>query len=101
VSSYTGLPTIAGWWVHQWLWRGGSEVVGKIIPDIQAMYTSPDHQLTRDLLEKYQVEYVIIGSNERKKYTPLDQSKFEALGKAVFKTADGSGIIYQIPLDSY
>lgn len=101
VSSYTGLPTVAGWWVHQWLWRGGSDVVGKIIPDIQLMYTSPDLQLTRDLLKKYNVAYVVIGSNERKKYTTLDQSKFEALGRAVFKTSDESGIIYQIPLDSY
>ncbi len=99
VSAYTGLPTVAGWWVHQWLWRGGSDVVGKIIPDIQAMYTSSNIQLTRDLLRKYQVEYIVIGSNERKKYPELQQSKFEALGKVVFKTADGSGVVYQIPID--
>ena len=100
VSAYTGLPTVAGWWVHQWLWRGGSDVVGKIIPDIQAMYTSEDVQLTRNLLKKYQVEYIVIGSNERKKYPDLQQLKFEALGKVVFKTADGLGVVYQIPIDS-
>ena len=34
ISAYTGLPTVAGWWVHEWLWRGSSEVVGLRIPDI-------------------------------------------------------------------
>ena len=75
-------------------------MVGKIIPDIQAMYTSEDVQLTRNLLKKYQVEYIVIGSNERKKYPDLQQLKFEALGKVVFKTADGLGVVYQIPIDS-
>ena len=99
VSAYTGLPTVAGWWVHQWLWRGSSDAVGTIIPDVQDMYTSTDQQLTRNLLKKYAVEYVVVGSNEKKKYDGLQQSKFEALGKVVFKTTDGSGVVYQIPID--
>ncbi|MEK9169613.1 MAG: DUF2298 domain-containing protein, partial [Patescibacteria group bacterium] len=33
ISAFTGLPTVAGWWVHEWLWRGSSDVVGKRIPE--------------------------------------------------------------------
>jgi len=47
-SAYTGLPTIAGWWVHEWLWRGSSDVVGIIIPDIVNIYESDDIQLTKN-----------------------------------------------------
>ena len=101
VSAFTGLPTVAGWWVHQWLWRGDSQVVGRLIPEIEALYESNDFTLTRQLLQKYRIKYVIIGRNERGKYSTLQESKFEALGKAIFRSKSGSGIIFEIPLDSY
>lgn len=101
VSAYTGLPTIAGWWVHEWLWRGDPSVVGDLIPDIEAIYTSTDIDETSRLLAKHNVRYVIVGANEREKYQNLDESKFEALGKAVFTSDDGSGIIFEIPIDRY
>ncbi len=100
VSAFTGLPTVAGWWVHQWLWRGSSDVVGKIIPDIQTLYESTDTEATKDLLKKYSIEYVIIGSNERAKYQNLQVSKFEALGQAIYQSENGKGIIYKIAIDS-
>ncbi len=96
ISSYTGLPTVAGWWVHEWLWRGSADVVGSIIPDIQTMYESRDKELTRTLLKKYNVEYVIIGPNEREKYKSIYQNKFEALGKAIFTSKSGQTYIYKI-----
>ncbi len=100
VSSYSGRATVAGWWVHQWLWRGSSDVVGKLIPEIEAMYQSQSLPETKRLLNKYRVEYVIIGTNERQKYKELNEKKFEALGQAVFRSNNGIGIIYKIPLDS-
>ena len=38
ISAFTGLPTVAGWWVHEWLWRGSSDIVGKRIPEVQKLY---------------------------------------------------------------
>lgn len=37
ISAFTGLPTVAGWWVHEWLWRGSSDVVGNRIPEVVAL----------------------------------------------------------------
>ena len=34
-------PLVAGWWVHEWLWRGSSQVVQNRVPDITAIYESP------------------------------------------------------------
>jgi uncharacterized membrane protein len=96
ISAYTGLPTVAGWWVHQWLWRGSADVVGKRIPDIVNIYESKDIKLTRDLIKKYHIKYVIISQMERQKYPNLYEEKFSQLGKKVFETSNKLGAIYQV-----
>jgi YYY domain-containing protein len=101
VSAYTGLPTVAGWYVHQWLWRGTPDAVGNRQADIQGIYQDYDITKTRAALKKYGVEYVIVGPQERVKYPNTDESKFEALGKAVYRTKIGRGVVYQIPVDTY
>lgn len=101
VSSYTGLPTIGGWYVHEWLWRGDPQAVGRRQPDIQEIFEGEDIAKTRQLLNTYHVEYVIIGRHEREKYANLQESKFEALGKAVFRSKTNNGVVYQIPVDTH
>jgi uncharacterized membrane protein len=100
ISSYTGLPTVAGWWVHEWLWRGNADIVGKRIPYIEAMYKSEDLEETRVYLQKFAVKYVVVSTNERKKYEVNDQKildkKFIALGREVFRSSDGKGVVYEI-----
>jgi len=85
ISSYTGLPTVSGWFVHEWLWRGDSSFPQKRVTDITEIYTNPNQKLTRSLLEKYKVEYVIIGKNERQKFPNIDEKKFNELGTMVFE----------------
>lgn len=96
ISAYTGLPTVAGWWVHEWLWRGSSDIVGKRIPDVVNMYESNDLAHTKDLLKKYNVSYVIVASQERTKYKNLNEKKFSQLGKKIFEAKSGSGALYQL-----
>ncbi len=96
ISAFTGLPTVAGWWVHEWLWRGSADVVGNRIPDIVNIYESTDISLTKNLLQKYRVRYVIISLMEKQKYPHLDEAKFSKIGRLVFRSSDGSGAIYQI-----
>lgn len=100
ISSYTGLPTVAGWWVHEWLWRGSSDVVGMRIPDIEFIYQSADVDTTRKLLRRYKVEYVVVSSNERKRYNvdekKINEAKFSKLGTEVYRSGDGAGVVYKI-----
>lgn len=96
LSSYTGLPTVAGWWVHEWLWRGSSDVVGKRIGDIVAMYESQDIEQTKQLLKKYHVKYVVVSTLEKQKYTKLQENKFATIGKLVFKSTNGNAKLYLI-----
>lgn len=96
ISAYTGLPTVAGWWVHEWLWRGDANVVGKRIPDIQTVYQSTNEEEVKNILKKYQVEYVVVSSLERQKYTELQDAKFEKIGRKIFESSNGFGALYQI-----
>jgi len=94
ISSYSGIPTILGWQVHEWLWRGSYEEVGKRLSDVEKIYTSQSLSDTKILLEKYKVSYIIVGTLERKKYPNLNEEKIKKLGRPVFSY--GQLTIYQI-----
>jgi len=96
VSAFTGLPTVAGWWVHQWLWRGSADVVGKRIPDIVEIYEGKDIEKTKEILKKYRIKYVIVSSLERQKYPNLNEEKFSIIGKKIFESSNKLGALYQV-----
>ncbi|NTU73310.1 hypothetical protein HGB07_04030 [Candidatus Roizmanbacteria bacterium] len=96
ISAYTGLPTVAGWWVHEWLWRGSSDVVGKRVADITNLYESTDINQTRSLIEKYHIKYVVVSQMERAKYQNLNSTKFSLIGKLIFTSTNGFGALYQV-----
>lgn len=97
VSVATGLPTVLGWGGHELQWRGNYDEAGPREQDIEQIFQSLDVREVRRLLEKYGIEYVIVGSLEREKYK-LSQpmiDKFVKIGQLVFD--QGSMRIYQIP----
>lgn len=96
ISANTGLPTVAGWWVHEWLWRGSSNVVGDRIPDVVALYQSKDINETSRLIKKYEIKYIIVSKLEKEKYPELYEDKFKKIGRLVFRSTNGIGAIYQI-----
>lgn len=96
ISANTGLPTVAGWWVHEWLWRGSADVVGKRIPEVEALYKSKNIKETTRLIKKYSIKYVIVSQLERQKYSELQDEKFKKIGTLIFTSSDGLGAIYQI-----
>ena len=96
VSAYTGNPTVAGWWVHEWLWRGTTDVVGNRIPDIVTIYESHDLAQTREMLHNYRVGYVVVSELERNKYPHLYEEKFNEIGRKIFESSNGLGSLYQV-----
>ncbi|MBI2404569.1 hypothetical protein HYV22_00080 [Candidatus Gottesmanbacteria bacterium] len=83
-STFTGIPTVIGWAVHEWLWRGSYDAVSPRREDVRLIYESPDLGQTQTLLKKYHVTYIIIGTLERSKYPQLAEAKFTSLGERVF-----------------
>lgn len=95
VSSNTGLPTVLGWPVHEWLWRGTYDIIPPRSTDIQTMYETANVATFKALARKYHVSYVFVGSLEWEKYPTLNTVKFGKIGKVVFH--QGVTTIYQLP----
>ena len=86
VSAMTGLPTVLGWYVHEWLWRDDTADLNEKSADIESIYTSLDAEYVKELLEEYDVSYIFVGSKEREKYgEALNEDVLKSLGEVVFQ----------------
>jgi uncharacterized membrane protein len=92
VSANTGLPTVLGWTVHEWLWRGDYSIPAPRINDIKEIYESHELNKTKDLLKKYNVQYVFIGALEPQKYPGLFEAKFASMGAQLVFQKDNTKI---------
>ena len=88
ISANTGLPTVIGWSVHEWLWRGTYDIVAPRITDVQTLYTTTNLSVERELIKKYNISYVVVSELERQKYPSLNEQTFDKLGKVVFKSGE-------------
>ena len=97
VSAMTGLPTIMGWYVHEWLWRGNLSDLNAKIEEIQEIYTSTDDTRVKELLEEYNVSYIFVGSCERNKYgADMNNDLLKSLGEVVFQDSEYPTYIVKI-----
>lgn len=95
VSMSTGLPTVVGWLVHEWLWRNGYEAPAARQTDVQTIYETADKDVAKQLIDKYKIKYVFVGEKEYEKYSKLDTKKFDDLGaKIIFQS--GKTSLYQL-----
>ena len=86
VSAMTGLPTVLGWYVHEWLWRNDVADLNEKSADVESIYTSEDPSVVKALLEQYEVSYIFVGSKEREKYAErLNETLLQSLGEVVFR----------------
>jgi uncharacterized membrane protein len=81
VTTYTGLPAIIGYNWHQKQQRSilGGEVVDRRQNDVNQLFTTIDPNLALQLIQKYDVSYVIVGYPERLYYPAQGLAKFEAM----------------------
>jgi YYY domain-containing protein len=71
IAIYTGLPTIVGWNHHQRQQRTFSpmpQMVNQRAANVNHFYTTEDIQVAANILQAYDVKYVIVGSLERARY---------------------------------
>ncbi|MBR6487810.1 MAG: hypothetical protein IKT20_02760, partial [Clostridiales bacterium] len=108
VSAYTGLPTVFGWQTHEELWRFHG-VVDKekdklvadpendvwptlITPrqsDIDSIYLEEDKDIIQSLINKYKIEYIVVGGLEYQKFESSNTELFqEMFGDPVFTYDD-------------
>jgi len=93
VSIYTGLPTVLGWPGHEGQWRDQA-LQGSREQDIETLYSSNDWIATQDIINRYNIRYIVVGNLERSTYH-MNEDKFNRFLKPVFQ--QGNATIYEVP----
>jgi YYY domain-containing protein len=65
ISSATGLPTIIGWERHEEQQRDRTILPARV-DDVRKIYTSSEPGAVQTVLDKYHVQYIVLGDVERK-----------------------------------
>ncbi len=84
ISTFSGSPTVAGWLVHEWLWRGGYEPIAARVEHVRQIYEATDSNMALALLRQYRVKYLVVGDLERQKYPLMQDIVMKQLGEQVF-----------------
>ena len=88
VAGFTGLPTVIGWRMYEVSWRIDWGGLSSRTDDVDGIYNTSDNGKALELLKKYRVEYIYVGSPERAKYTAEGLNKFDTF-------TDDYQLIYQ------
>lgn len=86
-STFSGFPTVLGWRVHEWLWRGGFDEPQKRTQDVMAMYQDPRSANAQGLFGKYNVQFVLVGALERKSYQ-VNEEALLSIGDVAFRSGN-------------
>lgn len=78
VGALTGIPIVLGWENHERQWRGNTygAIAGTRHADIKRLFTAADMMDVADIIERYDVSYILYGVSERQKYGELGEEKF-------------------------
>jgi uncharacterized membrane protein len=83
ISWRTGLPTVIGWPSHEFIWRGTWEPQEGREQDVNSIYISDDRQRVEELIEKYDIRFIVVGPPEQALYGIDVLTKFDAVGRPV------------------
>jgi YYY domain-containing protein len=117
-SALTGIPTLMGWGNHEGQWRGDTlpEVIDTRVEDgqlrdrftdAQEIYTTQDWDRVWSLIDRYGIDYIVVGNAERNMIRDLagdDQSRLQSyqLGLQKFEQvltpvcAAGNTTVYRV-----
>jgi uncharacterized membrane protein len=93
ISTYSGQPSLLGWPGHEEQWRGGRFEIGSRREDIDRLYSASSWVEVQEILKRYGIRYVYVGSLERSTYN-VEEGKFMRFLKPVFQ--QGSVTIYEM-----
>jgi uncharacterized membrane protein len=93
IATYTGMPTVLGWPGHEGQWRDQT-LQGSREQDIETLYTSNDWATAQEIIDRYNIRYIIVGNLERTTYQ-VNEDKFNRFLKPVFQ--QGNITVYEVP----
>lgn len=84
ISAFSGMPTILGWRVHEWLWRGNWDIVANKSGQVTGIYNQPNEPSSETYLKQYQIKYIVIGDAEKEEYPQMQLQQLLSLGEIVY-----------------
>ena len=94
-STFSGQPGVLGWPGHESQWRGGAKEMGSREADIEQLYRARRWEQVQEILDRYHIRYVFVGSLEKSKYGAVD-TLFARNLPAAFQT--GQTAVYEVPV---
>lgn len=97
VGTLTGIPILLGWPNHERQWRGATyaSIAGSREVDIQRLYQASFWQDAAAVLERYSVDYVVLGQTERQQYGYINEDLFFQYLDLVCES--GTSRIFRVP----
>jgi YYY domain-containing protein len=86
ISAQTGLPTLLGWEGHELQWRGNTVEQDQRRPIVERIYGSATGAELQGLLNRWQIDYVLVGEQERRTYgvTPQSEARLAQIMELVY-----------------
>jgi YYY domain-containing protein len=86
ISAQTGLPTLLGWEGHELQWRGNTVEQDQRKPILERIYGSATGSELQGLLNRWQIDYVLVGEQERRAYgvTPQSEARLAQVMELVY-----------------
>jgi YYY domain-containing protein len=97
---YTGLPNVIGWNWHQRQQRAfaSEDLIQERITEVNEFYLTTDQERAKSILDRFGVEYIVVGQLERALYPGIGLDKFDAfegvLWEEVYRSQDT--VIYRV-----
>jgi len=78
VGTLTGIPILLGWPNHQRQWRGNTynDTAGTRQQDLERLYSDLRWDVALQVIQQYNIDYIVFGQSERATYEPLGEEKF-------------------------
>ncbi|OGK63169.1 hypothetical protein A2313_01795 [Candidatus Roizmanbacteria bacterium RIFOXYB2_FULL_41_10] len=101
ISAHTGLPTIVGWPVHEWLWRGSYDVVRPRAAEVQLIYEGDEKDLLpiTKILKKYKIKFIIVAEMEKRKYPILNSQKFYKIAQPIYINKKTNSYLFKLKIN--
>ncbi len=99
VGSITGIPIVIGWENHQRQWRGATynATAGTRTADLETLYNTLRWELAVEILQKYNIGYIMMGQTERNQYQVTGEDKFIDHLEVICES--GSSRVYRVGAD--